>query len=66
MSSNAASMIESAISACVIAVVTAAAYVVVTGVSGSLEHSRFGVRFGSSGATKPMAETAKVASLAGS
>ena len=48
MSINAASVIESAISARVIVAVTAAAYVVVTGVSGSLEHSRFGVRFDSS------------------
>ena len=60
---NAASVIESAISARVIVAVTAAAYVVVTGMSGSLEHSRFGARFDSSAATKPMAETAKVASL---
>ena len=55
MSINAASVIESAISARVIVAVTAAAYVVVTGVSGSLELSlRREVRF--LGATKRMAK----------
>jgi hypothetical protein len=55
MSINVASVIESAISARVIVAVTAAAYVVVTGVSGSLELSlRREVRF--LGATKRMAE----------
>ena len=55
MSINAASVIESAISARVIVAVTAAGYVVVTGVSGSLELSlRREVRF--LGATKRMAK----------
>jgi hypothetical protein len=49
MSIIAASVIESATSARVIVAVTAAAYVVVTDVSGSLEHSRFGMGFDSSG-----------------
>jgi len=62
--SDKASVIESAMTQFRIVVVTAAPYVVVTGVSGSLYNSRFGVR-GSipRRRQKPRAETAKVASL---